>query len=177
MQITATVLFYSNQILKRLNRGNANTLHNSVNIFSIQSFTEYTKSVPRCQKISVKIIIVRYLIYYLLILHIQKAISSRSSHTLSAGWFKTATKSCSCYLGKHDLRQGSCSTQTSKSEEGTSHVPVAAALQSLEDCKGTKVVPLLSLAAHRKQEHLQSVCADHCLPSASQAANTRLCVH
>lgn len=61
MQITVTVLFYSNQILKRLNRGNANTLHTSMNIFSTPNFTEYTRTVPRCQKISV----VRYLIYYL----------------------------------------------------------------------------------------------------------------
>lgn len=53
-----------------------------MNIFPIQSFIEYTKSVRRCQKISVKIRIVRYLIYYLPILHIQKEISSRSLHTL-----------------------------------------------------------------------------------------------
>lgn len=88
MKITITVLFYSNQILKRLNRGIANTLHTSMNLFSIQSFTEYTKSVPRCQKINVKIIIVRYLIYYLPILHVQKRISSRNLYTLSACWFK-----------------------------------------------------------------------------------------
>lgn len=38
MQKTPTVLFYANQILKILNRGNANTLPISVNLFSIQFY-------------------------------------------------------------------------------------------------------------------------------------------
>lgn len=45
MQITVTILFYSNQILKRLNRGNANTLHTSMNLFSYLS--KVFQSIPK----------------------------------------------------------------------------------------------------------------------------------
>lgn len=43
MQVT--ILFYSNQILKRLNRGNANTLHTSMTQFSYLS--KVFQSIPK----------------------------------------------------------------------------------------------------------------------------------
>lgn len=55
----------------------------------------------------------------------------------------------SCYLGKYNLRQGNCDTQTCNSKEGTNGAPSETTLQLLQNYKRMKCscLALFSLSA------------------------------